>query len=440
MAYRVYSLALALITDPLNMALYRKNSGQSPGWKLALIFNSLLIVLAVLAARIIAGAFAMQGFGVSPTPEALAETRREIDVAFKEMVPKGAAPRAFWADLVDRELRAGNMPAARGFLLAAPNMLDRSDVKLIRAAADTEPSGTEDQRLIRAALLILQTSVRVRYERAIRPPEIALPIANTADGEDADSISDDVAGPETAPDAETPADAAEGGKAFSLLGDLEDLASHSQKWISGATTDSYELRMSGLGAISSEIAHGIDMGEAASILKAARRARRLQSQYSRVLEQRLDAALPESVLRPLIEDALRETAPLSILGPKVQSAFVQAIDPRSLPRLAVEIEQINRIADATDPASTIALIEHVRDPGDMRRARLIAEAGGERAVALVSQLGADALDIADTGITWSRALILQVMGLAATAMILLWTLISALSQAMMGRRRPIALI
>ena len=429
------------------MPLELRQSGKQSGWKQALVFNSLLIVIAILAARIIISAFAGQGFGANPTPEALAETRRSIDAAFVDMVPKTADPKEFWSDQVDRELRDRNMAAARGFLLAAPQMLDRDTARSVKAAADTELSGTEEQRLVRAALFFLPNDVRIRYERAIRPPEIDMPLLDTPDtelteAEPAPEEAEDVLPldepPTTAP---TPSvSTATLSRSFSMLGDLEDLTSTSQKWMNGDLTDSFELRMAGLATVSPESVPGINMGEAASILKAARRARRLTPQYARLLEQRLNTTLPEDDLHTRLEDALSVTAPLSVLGPRVLAAFEQSIDLEDLPPLAVEIEQVNRIAEATDPASAIALIEHVRNPGDMRRARLVAEAGGERAAALVSQIGGDTLDLAESGISWSRALILQVLGLLAAALVLLWTVFTAIIRAFSSRTRPMELI
>ena len=75
-------------------------------------------------------------------------------------------------------------------------------------------------------------------------------------------------------------------------------------------------------------------------------------------------------------------------------------------------------------AAAITLIEHVKDSSDLRRARLLAEAGGDRSVALVKQDGPGALRIADTGIKWTQQLMLQVMGLTASGLALLYVMIA----------------
>jgi hypothetical protein len=103
---------------------------------------------------------------------------------------------------------------------------------------------------------------------------------------------------------------------------------------------------------------------------------------------------------------------------RVKAAFVDSIDARGLQRLESDLEQIDRIGTLTSPAAAVTLIEQVRDASDLRRVRLIAEAGGDRAVALVKQSGAGALRIADTGIRWTLEMVLQVMGMTAAALAL----------------------
>ena len=65
----------------------------------------------------------------------------------------------------------------------------------------------------------------------------------------------------------------------------------------------------------------------------------------------------------------------------------------------------------------------------MRRALLLSEAGGHRSVALARELGPDVLSLAQIGVKWSYGLALQVMGLMALGMALIWTTLSALTQA-----------
>ena len=105
---------------------------------------------------------------------------------------------------------------------------------------------------------------------------------------------------------------------------------------------------------------------------------------------------------------------------RVKAAFIDSIDARGLQRLETDLEQIDRIGLLTSPAAAVTLIEQLEDSADLRRVRLIAEAGGDRAVALVKQSGAGALRIADTGVRWTIQMVLQVMGMTAAGLALIF--------------------
>ncbi len=440
------------------MQFRRIRSARRRDWSLAIVFNGLMILIPVLAARVLAAAFAGEGLAGEPTMDALSETRRLMDRSFAALPPRGADQRAFWADLVERELTEKDMSAARGFLLAAPAMLNGDDARALRAAAEAEPSGSEDQRLARAALLFLPNPARARYEAAIRPPQIQLamapPPADETDLEaDADAGAVQAAGETVDHGGDVVSDAAAVDlfdintppSAFSILGDLDDLAAHSRSWIRGGDEDPFVLRLTGFALIADALdsADTAEIGapaQAASIIKATHRASRLSPQFDRMLQQRFDAALPEETLRRALETAF-DGAPLpQDHGPRVRQAYLDSVDPRMLPRLLRDVRLINRLADETAPAGAMTLLSEVRDQTDLFRARLIVEAGGDRAVALVKQTGREALSAAETGIIWTRPLLTEVLTLAAAAMALIWLVVIAASRAMdMSRVRAIAI-
>lgn len=419
------------------MAYYQTGSSRSSGWIPAVVFNSLLILLPIVAARIVVMAFSVQGFGTSPAPEAIAETRQAIDIAFEDLAPRGSDQRSYWADMVDRELRAKDMSAARGFLLAAPQMLDGADTRAVQAAADAEISGAEDQRIARAAILFLPNDVRARYERAIRPPSIPMP----QPAEDTDPALEDET-PVAAPASSSPDPVRfSASSGFSMLGTYADLADQSRSWIRNEPTDTFLLRLTGLGMVAeSTRSDPVDIELAASIIKAAHRARRLHPSYQRFLEQRLNAIISEDLLRPRLAETLAEIETNDVAGEKVREVMASTIRKEGLPRLEEDFVQINRIAEITNPTGAITLIEHARTSEDIRRARLVAEAGGDRATALTKQLGPDTLDLARSGMKWSRGLVFQIMGLAAIAMALVWTMITTAMQSFSRAPRPAALI
>lgn len=423
------------------MVTYRENSGRSAAWFLSLIFNGLLFLLPIIAARVVIIAFSGEGIGQAPTPEALAETRKNMEAAFDRMGPGGEEAETYWSNLIDRELNEKDLSAARGFLLAAPQILGNDDVKALRAAANAEITGTEDERLTRAALRILPNATSAKYKAAFRPPSVEITgIDESTETEGSDPDTTDAIEPISAEKPVQPVrTAAVRPRAFSVLGDLEDLASNSRRWINNDSTDSFILRLTGLAAIDPATPPSVNIAEAASILKGARRAGRISDSYLAILEARLNDVLPENELRPALETALGEVAPMNVLGQRVEAAYASTFDSSRLARLTVELELINRIAEATSPAGAISMLEYVESTDDMRRARLIVEAGGDRAVALIKENGASAMDMAQSGIAFTGALILQIMMLVAIAIALFMAFLAVVQRSISSRPRKAAI-
>ncbi len=444
------------------MALVKRHSARpSSGWLQAVIFNAMLVLIPVLAANVVAGVFSLREFPAEPTIESIVETRTEIDQAFRDMTPRGADPRTYWSDLVDRELRARDMAAARGFLLAAPQLLEERDRKAIASASSENASNprfaTEDERLAAAALLFLPNDVRARYETATRPPTLRFE-RQTARGTKTDTASTDESGPAQRAETAQPAGddqirpSAIGGKdagaAFSVLGRIEDLARNSREWIAadefgnGARDNGFDLRLTGLGLIADDVLDQpeYNIRQAASLLRSVHRAGRLTSRYQQRLEAGLDAVLPPATLRTRLQAEFEDIAPLSERSDAVAEVFRSTLRADAMGALIGEIAQINRLHDAVGLVAAVGLVEHVQTSADMRRIRLIAEAGGDRAVALEKQLGDDLLDIARTGIKLSRSDVLEIMGLAAAAMAVFWMALAALQRSLVSRRQGFGII
>lgn len=114
---------------------------------------------------------------------------------------------------------------------------------------------------------------------------------------------------------------------------------------------------------------------------------------------------------------------------EVIASFRTALQPQAKARLARDMMIIARIAELTSSTGAITLVEQATTPEDMRRALLLSEAGGHRSVALAREMGPNVLGLAQIGVKWSRGLVFQVMGLMALGMALIWTTLSALTQA-----------
>ncbi|WP_272988168.1 hypothetical protein [Hyphomonas adhaerens] len=404
------------------MARRRKSTEKTSGWMQAVVFNSMLILLPVIGAQVLGAAFSGSAFSDSPGIEAIDQTRKNMDEAFASFAPRNPSDRyEFWYDVVDRELSQRDVAAAHGFLLAAPQMLDRKDVKELMVAADAERLDRADDRLTAAALRKLPTAISLKYEEAqvservvdVQSGLVETPVIDAADAGDA---------PLAGPEVEVSSERAATESRFRLLGTFQDLAENSERWVRGDRIDEVALKITAIGLLEAETADGLSDANirAASILKSALRSRRLTDDFQDYLSARVNAALPDSDLRPALEAALGELTTIDVRTERVKAAFIDSIDARGLQRLETDLEQIDRIGLLTSPAAAVTLIEQLEDSADLRRVRLIAEAGGDRAVALVKQSGAGALRIADTGVRWTIQMVLQVMGMTAAGLALIF--------------------
>ncbi|KCZ84281.1 hypothetical protein HAD_01340 [Hyphomonas adhaerens MHS-3] len=385
----------------------------------AVVFNSMLILLPVIGAQVLGAAFSGSAFSDSPGIEAIDQTRKNMDEAFASFAPRNPSDRyEFWYDVVDRELSQRDVAAAHGFLLAAPQMLDRKDVKELMVAADAERLDRADDRLTAAALRKLPTAISLKYEEA----QVSERVVDVQSGLVETPVIDAADAPLAGPEVEVSSERAATESRFRLLGTFQDLAENSERWVRGDRIDEVALKITAIGLLEAETADGLSDANirAASILKSALRSRRLTDDFQDYLSARVNAALPDSDLRPALETALGELTTIDVRTERVKAAFIDSIDARGLQRLETDLEQIDRIGLLTSPAAAVTLIEQLEDSADLRRVRLIAEAGGDRAVALVKQSGAGALRIADTGVRWTIQMVLQVMGMTAAGLALIF--------------------
>lgn len=390
---------------------------------LAVMFNSLLILLPVIGANTVRKAYEGVGVAEQPTIDAIMQTKDRIDHAFEELSPNEADRKLpFWQDKVQRALEEKDVDALRGYLIAAPAMLGNDLGKQVRARAEAESKGTADERLIRAALQKMPESVAraIEYEiglpqAPITPPEpaVAVPVPEEIAGEEIGEVIEAGVRPEL-------------DWRFRLLGSYGDLAAMSQRWVGGDWSDSIVFKLTGIGLVQQGISDGLSDGHirAVSIVKSASRSKRLTPQFTEYLDALTSAAVPQDVLMPAVEAVLGEVATTDVRGARVRDAFAQSIDPAGLKRLEIDLEQIDKIATLTSPAATLTLLSVAEDGTDLRRARMLAEAGGMQAVALVKERGNEALRVADAGVRWDNSMVLEIMSLTAAGLLLFWVALS----------------
>ena len=422
---------------------WRQREIERPStWRQSLLFNSLILLLPIFAARIVIAAYTSDIATDPLSLEARTETRQEIDGEFRKLTAPLGQERLHWASRIDQTLTERDFSAARGYLLAAPLMLSKQDSAAVLAAADAESSGSRDQRLARAALLFLPEELRASYQRSIAPP----PVPENLDADDDDDESEIVEDEEPAEEteiADTPRIAGNsvqlapldepfvGQRSFFLLGDPADLTRRSQRWLGGEQVDSLQLRLRALGLLTQDDPdpEAQAMFEAASIMRAAHRAGRLSDRFSSYLKSRVEDALPEEILRTELNTAFETVMTTDARTVEVLKAYRAALQPQARDRLVRDMVIIARIAELTSSSGAITLVEQATTPEDMRRALLLSESGGHRSVALAREMGPEVLTLAQIGVKWSRVMVFQVMGLMALGMALIWTTLSALTQA-----------
>ena len=217
-----------------------------------------------------------------------------------------------------------------------------------------------------------------------------------------------------------------------VLGTVEDLVSRSRDWMRGNRQRSFEMRLTGIAMASPPSLTGLKQAplmESASILKTAWRAKRLHPAYARQLKQKLEIALPEDTLTANLELALTDVASLKVRAEKVRDAFALSIDETATQRLGPDLDAIAQIADLTSPRGALKVLEQIQSPTDLQRAKLLAAAGGDRAVALISIIGSDALHISRAGVNWSRDVVLGIIALTLALIILFLSAVSVIHRA-----------
>ena len=422
---------------------WRQREVQRPStWRQSLLFNSLILLLPIFAARIIIAAYTSDIATDPLSLEARTETRQEIESEFQDLVVGNGTERAAWAARIEQTLDERAFSAARGYLLAAPLMLDRQDSAAVLAAADAESSGSRDQRLARAALLFLPEELRASYQRSTAPPEPPV-LEEDTDSDEADGENEEAMIVETPRATGSPVRLAPidepfaASQSFFLLGDAKDLTRRSQRWINGEPVDSLQLRLRALGLINQNQSTPQSQAvfETASILLAALRAGRLNDRFVGYLGSRVEDALPEEALREALAIAFEPVMTTETRSVEVLATYQASLQPEAKARLSRDMMIIARIAELTSSTGAITLVEQATTPEDMRRALLLSEAGGHRSVALARELGPDVLSLAQIGVKWNRWMVFQVMGLMALGMALIWTTLSALTQAETIRAR-----
>jgi hypothetical protein len=413
----------------------------------ALIFNAALCASPFIAARVISTAYGDKRPAFEATSDAITATRTAMDARFQRLAQNGgAAPREVWANYIREGLEDGDMTRVNGFMLAAPAMLgpedgsalkelikvsdQTGDAAVIQAAKGYLPDELQDDYDRRSAsiLSLFNASAPAATVEAAKTTGKQPPAAQTADSK--------AAAKKGAAQAKTDAKAAVAEKPapvettaqlasqpevrnvdedaparFSILGNMRDLAQAASRWTKEGKTDEFVFVFAGIGLVLADE----EAREGASIVLSARRAQRLDADFGSYLQRKLFAAAPPEKIKRLVEGELQSNQyALSVRGEEVlENVFKSTVDRVALESLLQDLRILRDIARDTSPASAVAILSKVKDGADLQRAKLVAQAGGDRAVPLAMYDGEHLLDTARVAVTWNNALKLQLAGLIA---------------------------
>lgn len=373
----------------------------------ALAFNAAICLTPFVAARAVSTAYGDKRPAYEATSEALAATRQAMDNRLARLSADAEGPpREVWSGFVREQLEANNMSAVNGLLQAAPAMLDGADGAALKARIAVADA-TGEEAVLAAAVAYLPEDLQDEYERRSASP-LAL-FSNSAPasavGGTSAATQVDTAQPVSLPLAEE-----DGPARFSILGDLRDLSLTAARWARQDRIDEFAFTLAGVGLILADP----EAREGASIVLSAKRAQKLDPDFELYLERKLYDAVPPQQLKQVLEGEFQNEYGYGTTGPAVvESVFKSSVDRAALEGVLADLRILRNIAHDTSAQSAVVIISKVKDGSDLQRALLVAQAGGDRAVALARYDGDHLLDTARTVIPWNNALRLQVAGLLA---------------------------
>lgn len=372
----------------------------------ALAFNAAICLTPFIAARAISTAYGDKRPAYEATSEALAATRQAIDNRLAKLsVNTDGQPREVWSGFVREQLEANNMSAVNGLLQAAPAMLDGADGAALKARIAVADQ-TGEEAVLAAAVAYLPEDLQDEYER-----RSASPLALFRNSAPAAAVGESGTTPVGA--AQTVSFTAgeqDGPARFSILGDLRDLSLTAARWARQDRIDEFAFTLAGVGLILADP----EAREGASIVLSAKRGQKLDPDFELYLERKLYGAVPPAQLKQVLEGEFQNEYGYGTTGPAVvESVFKSSVDRGALEGVLTDLRILRNIAHDTSAQSAVVIISKVKDGSDLQRALLVAQAGGDRAVALARYDGDHLLDTARTVIPWNNALRLQVAGLLA---------------------------
>ncbi len=324
---------------------------QPQGVLSALVFNLSLVVLAVASALgvMIISRDHLYAYEYSESGARVIASR--IERLNAELIQLDFDRTRQWDDLIAMELQAGDIAAARGFMLSGREMLPGSQANVLRRA------GNDGAREL-AGLEMLTPGTRARYEERVPL------LSRRADTAETTAARDSA----------------------NLVGDAEDFELLARALIAEPSTDAQQFTLTGLslglgGDVTSETSAG-----ALALLVASRR-----TDFPSTLAAEIDRLLRETLPVEAFRTAALSSASANAAGEydNAAAAFRSVVNAERAAELRDALTQIGEISAATSPAAAVYFVSHAATLQDLPRLRLVAQAGGDRAAAAAKRLPRD---------------------------------------------------
>ena len=322
----------------------------------ALLFNVCCIVLPITAtaAFFVIERDNLYAYELSPSGQRAVSARVERLAA--EMIHLDFDRLNQWDDLVAMELMNGDIAAARGYLLSARNMLPAREANLVERRVR---SNSSDADVEAAALELLSPGTRSRYEATV--PLLGRRAASGA----------------LAPHPQAPPAA---------LGDQRDFEILARAIVSDGQSDPMHFVLTGLGlGLGGDFTPRMQAGAAALI--AAERHEEFSGDLANEFTALTQAAVPNAQFRT-IATAEHEGDAASAYA-NAAAAYRASISPERMEALKTALDEIGMMSEATSVAGAAIILTHARSLRDVPRLRLVAQAAGDRAVAVAKGLSRD---------------------------------------------------
>lgn len=346
---------------------------------LAFVFNLCLTLLPLAAASALYVTNRDQLYAYQFSEAGARAVRARIEDRLGSLIQLDFDRRRQWDDLVAMELMAGDVAAARGFLLSARHMLTPRDANIMDRRLRTDAS---DAQVEIVALDLLTPGTRARYEATV--PLLSRHAAGAV-----------------RPQAEAPP----------ALGDAGDFELLSRALLTDPTTDPLHFAVTGL-SLNVRLTPRERLG-AAALLAASRR-----DDYPDDFAEEMRALLARAVALDRFRAAALAGAEGGDAGgfENAVRAFRASLSGGQVAAARAAFDEIGAASEATSLAAAARLITHAHGLKDLPRLRLLAQTGGDRAAAAAKRLPRDTglARLARGKLEFSRDLasILAIAGLA----------------------------